>query len=211
MPDIAKSQKDALRTKMRKRMQPFSGGEIILAEKSAAACNFVINMAEFARARLILAYMPLKNEIDTAHIISEAQSKGKRVAFPRCEYENILSLHVPKNANAFEAGRFGIRQPIVAQSEQVNAQDIDLLIVPGVAFDNQCNRLGHGAGYFDRLLKATRGIKIGLCFDFQLVDTIPTDEHDVSMDFVVTNHGIIVNNCIHPCNNTVNDDKIDWM
>lgn len=81
-------------------------------------------------------------------------------------------------------GAYGILEPSVVKT--ADEKDIDVILVPGLAFDRHGGRMGFGKGYYDRLLETSIAVKIGLCYDFQLFDTIPTESHDVPMDFIIT-------------------------
>ena len=91
---------------------------------------------------------------------------------------------------SLKTGVFGILEPS-EDCEAVPESEIDLIIVPGVAFDRQLNRMGRGKGYYDRLLSTLQAPKIGICFDFQLQDTVPTESFDKKMDMIITEKEII--------------------
>ncbi|MCG8410617.1 MAG: 5-formyltetrahydrofolate cyclo-ligase, partial [Bacteroidales bacterium] len=80
--------------------------------------------------------------------------------------------------------QFGINEPVGENYD--SPEKIDLIIIPGVAFDSENNRLGRGKAYYDKLLKQTKAFKLGICFDFQMVDKVPTDKYDIKMDRVVS-------------------------
>ena len=80
---------------------------------------------------------------------------------------------------------------VIQRVREASVSDIDLIIVPGIAFDERCNRCGFGKGYYDRLLSESKAVKIGLCYDFQVVDELECDEYDIAMDMVITERRII--------------------
>lgn len=161
---------------------------------SAKACARVASMGEFASAKTLLAYRPIKGECSPDALVALARAAGKRVAFPRCEDGGSLALYLAEGDEDFTTGAYGILEPDPARCRSVAIGEIDIAVVPGMAFDVSCNRLGRGAGYYDRLLQGFRGVKAGLAYQCQIFASLPADAHDVSMDFVVTNNGIIVKN-----------------
>jgi 5-formyltetrahydrofolate cyclo-ligase len=121
-------------------------------------------------------------------MIKHAQQMGKKVAVPVIRGEDKLIASLLKNSdNALSPGPYGILQP--RESRELSLEEIDLVIVPGVAFDKKGNRLGRGRGYYDRFLKdlTLRGIpSVGIAFDFQVVDNIPTLPHDLPVAKLIT-------------------------
>ncbi len=96
-----------------------------------------------------------------------------------------------KSWKELSIGSYGILEPRTEKIRKTRVEDIDLIIVPGVAFDKKGNRIGHGKGYYDRLLDKTNATKIGLAFEFQLLKEIPTDKHDLPIDILITEKRII--------------------
>ena len=139
--------------------------------------------ARFQTAQIVLMYHSLPDEVDT-HAFIEKWCKQKTVLLP-VVIGNELELRLFQNANELTTGAFGIAEP--TGKVFTNFNSIDLAIIPGMAFDRQGNRLGRGKGYYDRLLpKLTNAYKIGICFPYQLVEEVPTEETDVSMHKVIT-------------------------
>jgi len=140
----------------------------------------------------IAAFYPSDGEPDITGFLKEQIIKGKEVCFPRSSraekcYEMAF---VADFENDFKLGDFRIMEPL----EGIPPVPADVLeniswLVPGVAFDFNGGRLGHGKGIFDRLLKGTSGIKIGICYDWQIVDAVPAGADDIKMDFIVTESG----------------------
>lgn len=115
-------------------------------EASVAVAEKVRALPEFNSAGLLMAYMPAKNELDPMPLIECAKAAGKRIAFPLCIENGGLRLFVPNNgADSFVSGSYGILEPKPEDSTEVFAEDIDLIIVPAVAFTKECGRLGQGA------------------------------------------------------------------
>lgn len=176
--------KAAIRSHIRALRRELTDGEIRAASISAAAR--IISVPAFSKAKLLLSYKPAKNEIDPSEIDLIAQREGKRVAYPLCIESGGLRLFVPKTPDAFSVGRYGILEPDISKSDEVFAEDLDLIIAPGIAFDSACARLGQGGGYYDRLLKKTRAYTVGIGYDFQIIADIPHEAHDIALDCVIT-------------------------
>ncbi len=142
--------------------------------------------AWFKSAAKIMTFHSLPDEICTHHHI-DRWCNYKDLYLPRINGNN---LDVVKYSNtAMRQGAFNINEPI---GEPINPQSIDLIIVPGVAFDLKGNRLGRGKGFYDRLLQSTDALKIGIGHDFQLLEQIPSESHDIKMDAIITPHNIII-------------------
>ena len=157
-------------------------------ELSRRACVALLDTAEYKNAASVMLYCPIGNEVDTALIAERAFADGKRVLYPVTDEASgrMTAIEVTKDSE-FVRGGFGIREP----RGEAYAGDIDLVIVPGVAFDREGGRLGFGKGCYDGFLAGIDAVKIGLCYDLQLTDGLPTEEHDVRMDMIVTENEII--------------------
>ena len=132
-------------------------------------------------ARTVLLYHSLPDEPDT-HAFVRQWAREKRILLPVVVGDD-LELRVYTDDDSLRAGAFHIAEPRGKAFTDYAA--IDLAIVPGVAFDREGNRLGRGKGYYDRLLPRLKAYKIGLCFPFQLVESIPAEAHDVRMDEII--------------------------
>jgi 5-formyltetrahydrofolate cyclo-ligase len=137
----------------------------------------------FRQASCIALYHAIPGEVQTAEFI-EKWYREKKLLLPVIE-GNDLRLLVYTGKDSVKAGIFGILEP-TEKAQTVPEEEIDLIIVPGVAFDRQHNRLGRGKGYYDRLLSTLKAPKIGICYNFQLQDTIPVEPFDKKMDMVIT-------------------------
>ena len=142
---------------------------------------------EFINSQNILFYYSLPDELPTMEFLKK-WSTNKNIYLPRVNGENLEILAY--DDKKLSIGSFNIEEPI--GDEIIEPHLIDLIIVPAVAFDFNKNRLGRGKGFYDRLLsEATNAIKIGVGYDFQIFETIPTEPHDIPMDIVLTpNHNI---------------------
>ena len=149
----------------------------------------LFSLPEFKKAQFVMLYASKDKEVDMDTMIDEALEMGKRVALPRCTSQRtIVSKEITDRRKDLEKGTYGIREP---RKRQKNAQleDIDLIVVPGIAFDRKNRRLGRGEGYYDRFLKKfPRGKpSVGLAFAFQIVENLPVDSHDMPVSKVITN------------------------
>ncbi len=143
----------------------------------------------FKEASYVGFYVSLPEEVDTAAMIDRALELGKRVAVPRCDLkENQLEFYEIKNRRELKKGVLNILEPKADPKCRLDAEKLDCVIVPGVAFDRDLNRLGRGRGFYDRFLsQVPKSVKkIGLAFSFQVVPKIPVGDHDVKLDFLIT-------------------------
>lgn len=152
---------------------------------SAKIQERLLEMEEVAQAGTILLYHSLPDEVDTGILLSRLSNRrggSKRVILPAVEGEYLLlKEYIP---NEMAAGYRDIAEP--TGEVCIDPSEIDLAIIPGVAFDSSCNRLGRGKGFYDRLIPYLSCKKIGLGFDFQIVDNIPCEEFDRPLDMVLT-------------------------
>ncbi|MCM1475125.1 MAG: 5-formyltetrahydrofolate cyclo-ligase [Muribaculaceae bacterium] len=143
--------------------------------------------AAFLLSDHILMYHSLPDELST-HKFLEKWAARKRFYLPRVNGVNLEIL--PYDQSRLELGSFHIEEP--QGDDLVDADDIELIIVPAVAFDRSGNRLGRGKGFYDRLLNTTKAAKIGVGYDFQLLDSLPIEPHDMPMDMIITQKTTIV-------------------
>lgn len=157
------------------------------AEAARSAAERLLALPEFEPARTVLAYGATPEEIDPAGAVASLRGRGIAIAFPRVEAPGVLGLHLVGAGDTLAAGMFGILEP-AADAPRIEPDAIDAVIVPGVAFDESCWRLGYGGGYYDRLLPLLRSgcARIGFAYDEQVLAAIPAQEHDVRLDAVVT-------------------------
>lgn len=137
----------------------------------------------FNKASSILSYWSMSDEVMT-HKAVERWSKYKKVYLPLIKGNDLELVRFEGIEKMKPEPVFGILEP--TSDEKIEIGEIELVIVPGVAFDAGCNRMGRGKGYYDRLLSESVAVKIGVAFSFQIVDKVPVDPHDVPLDMVVT-------------------------
>lgn len=140
------------------------------------------------KAQSILFYVSMPGEVDTSAMIKKALQLGKRVALPIVE-QNQRKL-IPTLITSMEdvrKGAYGIDEPPLDPHKELNVMDLDAVVVPGLAFDKAHYRLGRGAGYYDRFLSTLpdKAVTIGLAFDFQLTDSLPTQAHDMRLQMII--------------------------
>lgn len=160
------------------------------SEKDKAAedvFGMLENTAAFLLAKNILMYHSLPDELPT-HAFLKKWKNRKRFYLPRVNGVNLEIL--PFDESRLELGAFHIEEPI--GDEIVSADDIELIIVPAVAYDRKGNRLGRGKGFYDRLLATTKALKIGVGYEFQLFEELPVEDHDIPMDMVITQTQTII-------------------
>ena len=145
----------------------------------------LINDEKFRSARSVGAYSAIGSEVATNLILDEALRLGKRVALPKTQSDGIRFYEFSKTDELTD-GRYGIKEP--QASSQIT--HLDLIVVPGLAFDRNGHRLGYGKGYYDRYLRTAKAFTVGLGFSFQLVDVLPTDDHDIKLGALATEKGI---------------------
>jgi len=143
----------------------------------------VEQLPEFIAAKTVMLYWAMADEVQTADFVMK-WAESKRVILP-CVNGNDLDLRVFRGKEDLIAGEnFGIPEPSGELFMDYN--EIDLILVPGVAFDIANNRMGRGKAYYDKLLSSLKAFKLGVCFDFQQLQSVPTDEHDIKMDQILT-------------------------
>jgi 5-formyltetrahydrofolate cyclo-ligase len=189
--DDGMKMKDRLRKSIEKKRNTLSTSEVL--EKSSRIKKRIFEMDLFRDAQTILFYVSYGNEVYTHDMIKESISLGKTVVVPKSVTKNnALILSRLTDWNNLEVGAYNILEPKQESIEQVDVESIDLIIVPGVVFDESGNRIGHGKGYYDRLLNDSRNIlSIGLAFEFQIVENIKSEQHDEKIDIIITEDRIV--------------------
>lgn len=157
---------------------------LLEAEKAEAAervFELLEHSAAFMLAEKILMYHSLPDELPTHGFLKKWNGR-KKFYLPRVNGVNLEIL--PYQESRLELGAFHIEEP--TGTDTVDADEIELVVVPAVAYDERGNRLGRGKGFYDRLLASTRATKVGVAFDFQVMELLPAEEHDVPMDIVIS-------------------------
>lgn len=164
-------------------------------EKSLKIKENLFSLEEFKKAKNIMFYVSFNDEAGTREAIKELLAKKeKTIIVPYVVGDNpILQLSELKNFDWLEVKTFGILEPKELYIREFNYEKLDLVIVPGIVFGRNGYRIGYGHGYYDRFLKklGKNVKKIGLSFELQVVDEIPKEEHDVPVDYVITEKGVM--------------------
>ncbi|MFN7889387.1 MAG: 5-formyltetrahydrofolate cyclo-ligase [Pirellula sp.] len=169
-------------------------------EKDAVSERIVrrfMDLAEYEKAGTVMFYVDVRDEVRTRHALPEALASGKRIVVPYC-LNGELELFWLENMDELELGMYRILEPRVelrdVAAKRLTPTDLDLVMVPGVAFDRNGGRTGHGKGYYDKLLQHARkdAPLVALSFECQLFDEIPAESHDIFMDKVVTEDAVYV-------------------
>ncbi len=181
--DIAET-KAALRKSIRAARRDLSEEERASAAEKVK--DGLLSLDELLNADCVLAYMPMKYELDVLPAVKALETMGKRAAFPLCTDNGGLRFFIPSKENGFVKGAYGIDEPNTETAIEIGTDDIDAIILPAVGFDRDLNRLGQGGGYYDRLLSGTDCFKAAVGFDCQLVERVPTEDTDMPVDAVVT-------------------------
>jgi 5-formyltetrahydrofolate cyclo-ligase len=156
-----------------------------IVKRSKRIQEFVINSKEFQPVKVVGAYFAFGSEVKTDLIIERARMLGKKIVLPSVK-EDKITFYELSSSKYLIRGRFGIMEPVPYK----RVSKIDLLVVPGIAFDKKGYRLGYGKGYYDRLLSGKRTFSIGLAYSFQLLENLPHDRYDKRLDAVASEDGI---------------------
>jgi 5-formyltetrahydrofolate cyclo-ligase len=162
---------------------------------SQEICATLVTLSEYAGAKTVMYYVDVRSEVRTRHYLPTALSQGRTIVVPYC-VGNELELFRLNSMDELVVGKYKILEPKPELRElaekRVEVAELDLIVVPGVAFDRTGARMGHGFGYYDRLLEHARldTPLIALAFECQLFPKIPTQAHDVFMDKVITEKAV---------------------
>ena len=191
MSDAIDQTKREIRTRMRAALAAMTDAERETA--SAAACTRLAVLEPFDHAAIVMIYLPLVREVDVTSAVLRCFRQGQTVCVPRVDWQRkemepveITSL----DDRVMDTDEHGVRRPKSGQVIQPGL--LDLVVVPGLAYDAQGHRLGRGQGYYDRFLAKLRrsATTIGLAFDQQIVDQVPSKPHDRAVDIVVTDRRV---------------------
>lgn len=177
--------KKELRRYIRAEKKKYSSAE--LACLSAEIVQVLLSHHRVIEAQTILLYHALPDEVDTTALLSTLQSQGKMLLLPKVISDTDMTIHRYHGEETLRKDNsFGIMEPDNAPFTDFSS--IDLMIIPGMAFDDKCHRLGRGKGYYDRFLAQVPAdkYKIGVCFPFQMLPEVPSEATDVLMDEVVS-------------------------
>src|SRR4030042_5909189 len=160
----------------------------VKSKKNSLIKQKLFSQPEFVKAKSVFFYASFRSEVETLSIIKESIKMGKIAVLPKVDKnKHKLILYEIKDVVELSPGYMGIPEPSSGDDRLVNLGEVDLVIIPGAAFDYSGNRLGYGGGYYDILLsEGQRKIPVmALAYEEQLVDSIPSEKHDVKVDIIV--------------------------
>jgi len=188
---MAGETKEGIREQAARRVSALTAAE--RRQKSAAVCEHLLGLPEVRAAGAVLVYAPLPDEVDVEPVFRALKRAGARTLLPKCVRKTrvLLCVEVDDLEHGVARGTYGILEP---ESDRAVARDeLDVIVVPGRAFDRAGNRLGRGGGYYDRLLMdpQLRALRCGVAFDCQFFEAVPATPLDVPMDAVVTESSVV--------------------
>jgi len=191
-----KNHKKVMR-KMVLELRNLLGAEEII-EKSKMIMERLFELKDFKTSNIIMSYVNFKSEVVTEYFIKECLAQGKRIVVPAIVVNpngksELIASEISSFENDLTPGKFGILSPKESNIRKIEPSEIDLAVIPGVAFDIRRNRIGYGAGYYDRFLKklSVSCMKIGVAYEIQIADELPIDRYDVPLNMIITENAII--------------------
>lgn len=178
-------EKNKIREQIAKLKAEHSLDELKLKSEEVLSVLEIVGV--FQDAKHILIYNGMNGEVVTSDFMKKWESE-KKFYLPVTYKENIV-FRAYTSTTELVKSNFGVLEPM--GEDIMNYNFVDLIIVPGVAFDRKMNRVGYGKGYYDRFLSSAKAPKVGICFDFQLLDNVPFDEHDIKMDYLISENDLI--------------------
>lgn len=177
--------KDVLRRQIRAQLKAITGDQRALLSKQA--CLLLEKQAVWQKAETIFFYAPLPEELDIWPLLKDSLAAEKTVALPRFDAatRRYVACEIADIRQDINNGQFGIREP-GGHCVAIPPNRLDLILVPGVAFDAHGRRLGRGKGFYDQLLASVSGTTCGVAFDEQIVEAVPIEPHDVHLNCILT-------------------------
>ena len=190
MEDIRAVKKN-MRTAMKARLADVSPHDTLHASLSVLAQ--LESLEQWKRAETVLAFLSMKDELDTTPILKKVLEQGKILAVPKVTGEDLVFYRIQDLKKDVAPGAFGILEPVSGLcpvSAETLSEHHSVALVPGLAFDKEKFRLGRGKGFYDRFLASAVDslYKIGIGYSFQLVEKVPREPHDKALDLVITSH-----------------------
>lgn len=160
-------------------------------QNSAEICRRLLELPELSSVKTVFSYLAAWDEVDMTAFNTAMREKGITVAYPVCYGQGLMEAYAPETDADVCPGPYDIKSPVPERSKFVEPAEIELVIVPCVAFDRERNRLGHGAGYYDRYLPRCGEFRcICVAFEAQRLECVTMDEHDRKMDMVITESAV---------------------
>ena len=173
--------KKEIRAWIRQRKNAFTAVELL--EKSRAVMKKVCTHPKILAAHTVMMFASLPDEVNSIETLEWLRHADKQVLLPIVVSDTEMRLKIYNGPASLREGSFHILEPTGDNYEE--CEPIDVAIVPGMAFDHHGHRLGRGKGYYDRFLSRVQTYKIGVCFDFQLLEEVPCNPHDITMNEVI--------------------------
>lgn len=179
--------KKALRSQIKEQKRQMTAHQIESA--SLRLTELFVATEQYRQAKTVYGYLPYNQEVRTTGLLQRALQEGKRVAVPKIYGDEMRFIYLD-DLSLVEKSSFGIPEPIA--DEPVADDPTALVLMPGLAFTKRGDRMGYGGGYYDKFLaNEPHHPTVALCYDFQIVDRIPTDDHDIPVDIVLSAKGDI--------------------
>jgi 5-formyltetrahydrofolate cyclo-ligase len=192
------SDKPVIRRQLRDKLEAMT--EADRKAKSAVACANIIASPEFSAARVVMLFLSMSHEVDTAALALRCWQTGKTVAVPKVSWNQrrMLPVEITSLQTSMTTSGPGVREPVSGQPIPINL--IDLVIVPGLGFTSDGYRIGRGMGFYDRFLAQPDfiGLSCGMAFEEQIIERVPVLDHDMPLSMLCTDRGIrrFATNCM---------------
>lgn len=173
--------KDEIRSELRAKRRALTAEE--QESLSGKITKRLISLPCISQAETIMIYMSAFKEPSTFEIAEHLKKAQKKIVVPISNTKDYTITPVYLSGT-LAAGAYGIPEPM--RRETADIKTIDVALIPGIGFDRTGSRIGFGKGYYDRFLAEFKGLKIGICYDFQILADIPSSEHDIKMDLIIT-------------------------
>lgn len=184
--------KDQIRRAIRARRDSLDESERVFL--SAGIVRRALTLQEYRQAKTVMLYCTHGSEVRTESLVDRAIADGKQVVMPKVSDITACRMRVYgiRSRDALIPGAYGILEPDETYCSPIASSEVDIVFVPGVVFDTDGHRIGHGKGYFDRWMAALpAGRLVGLAYDFQVLERVPCEEHDIAVGTIVTDKRII--------------------
>ncbi|MDN5292831.1 MAG: 5-formyltetrahydrofolate cyclo-ligase [Eubacteriales bacterium] len=185
--------KKALRKQVLQERMALSREEVL--QKSRVIAERVMGLPEYQQAKTVMMYLDFRNEVATDYLLRQTMARGKRVVVPVTDVagKRLIPTLIVNYPDDIGTGAWGIPEPKPEAIRPVPPQEIDLVLVPGVAFDEKGNRLGYGGGFYDRFLLQTGPgtVFVALAFELQVRDQVYPEAHDQPVHYIVTEERVI--------------------
>ncbi|MFA9559378.1 5-formyltetrahydrofolate cyclo-ligase [Evansella sp. AB-rgal1] len=183
--------KKHLREKVKKKLECISLAE--KKERDNVIQQRLFSLPAWQAAKVVGVTISMEHEIDTYTIINHAWEEGKTVVVPKCiPKERKLLFYRITSFHQLEESYYGLKEPIPNKTEKYHPEDMDLLLVPGIVFDRRGYRIGHGGGYYDRFLHGKSMKTCSLCYDFQFVEVVPNENHDIPVQIIIKDTDLMI-------------------